>query len=418
MRLRLRRHGLLPLLISTALIISACADGSGNDEDNEAGDDPPTTAAGAGTPSPSTTEPVSGEELPPDLRVVTSEWDTDFTKTSIDLGELKVGIRTLDPRDAIPPIDDPAFETVAEADKWLEDDEPGVLVDVNDIERFYPIRILHRHEIVNDRFDDTAVAVTYCPLCNTGIAFDRTIDGTELRMGVSGLLRNSDLVMWDDMTQSLWQQITGEAIVGEMTGTTLTPLSSAIVRWADFRDNQPNAQVLSRDQGFGITYGQNPYVGYSSRGAPIGGFFTAELDERFPALSRVVAVTVDDDTTAYPFELLADIRVVNDEVNNQPVAIFWGAPTTTDALDSFEVASGTAIGTGVAFDPVVNGERLTFTSPDVDVFIDDQTGSTWSLQGLATDGELAGSELELLPHRNEFWFAFAAFFPEADVYEQ
>jgi hypothetical protein len=401
--------------ITAALILAACGGTSAT-----------TTQATDGTTSVASTvvteaEPPTGTtasfELPPNLRVVTQDWKTDFTTSSIDLNELQVGIRTLDPRDAIPPIDDPGFESVNEADEWLEDDEPGLLVDISDITRFYPIRVLHRHEIVNDRFGDIPVAVTYCPLCNTGIAFDRRVDGEVLRMGVSGLLRNSDLVMWDDATQSLWQQITGEAIVGDLTGTRLEPLSSAIVRWADFRDNNPDSEVLGRDQGFGISYGQNPYVGYSSRTAPIGGFFTAELDERFPALERVVAVTVDESTTGYPFSIISESRVVNDEVDGIPIAVFWGAPSTTDALDGFQVADGQAIGTGVVFDPVVDGDRLTFESPEVDVFVDNETGSTWTLQGLAVDGPLAGVELALLPHRNEFWFAFAAFFPEAAVWE-
>jgi hypothetical protein len=354
--------------------------------------------------------------LPPNLRVVTQDWETDFTISSVALEELQVGIRTLDPRDAIPPIDDPAFETVNEADEWLEDDEPGLMVEIAEVTRFYPIRILHRHEIVNDQLGDVPVAVTYCPLCNTGVAFDRRVADKALRMGVSGLLRNSDLVMWDGATQSLWQQITGEAIVGELTGTKLAPLPSAIVRWADFRDSHPTSDVLGRDQGFGIVYGQNPYVGYSSRNAPIGGFFTAELDERFPALERVVAVTVDESTTGYPFSVISETRVVNDEIGGAPVAIFWGAPSTADALDSFQVADGEAIGTGVAFDPTVDGNRLTFDSPEVDVFVDAETGSTWTLQGAAVDGPLVGEELALLPHRNEFWFAFAAFFPDAAVW--
>ena len=130
-----------------------------------------------------------------------------------------------------------------------------------------------------------------------------------------------------------------------------------------------------------------------------------------------MAVTVDESTTGYPFSIIAESRVVNDEVGGTPVAILWGAPSTTDALDSFQVAEGQAIGTGVAFDPVVDGRRLTFQSPEVDVFVDAETGSTWTLQGAAIDGPLAGEELALLPHRNEFWFAFAAFFPDAAVYE-
>lgn len=408
----------LTKMIAATLILAACAGSAATTTSGGASVDEGAGASEPPTTSEPTPEAAPAFELPPNLRVVTQEWETDFTISSIDLNELQVGIRTLDPRDAIPPIDDPSFETVSEADEWLEDDEPGLLVDVEDIRRFYPIRILHRHEIVNDVFGDTPVAVTYCPLCNTGIAFDRRVDGEVLRMGVSGLLRNSDLVMWDDATQSLWQQITGEAIVGDLTGTRLEPLASAIVRWADFRDNHPDGDVLGREQGFGIAYGQNPYVGYSSRNAPIGGFFTAELDDRFPALERVVAVTVDDATTGYPFSEISETRVVNDEVGRQPVAIFWGAPSTTDALDSFQVADGRAIGTGVAFDPVVDGQRLTFDSPATDVFVDLETGTTWTLQGLAVEGPLEGAELVLLPHRNEFWFAFAAFFPDADVHER
>ncbi len=202
-----------------------------------------------------------------------------------------------------------------------------------------------------------------------------------------------------------------------MTGTTLRPLPSAIVRWADFATDRPGARVLARDQGFGIPYGANPYVSYSSRNAPIGAFFTAELDDRFPALERVVGVGLDGDDVAYPFSLLSEVRVVNDEVAGRPIVVFWGAPSTADALDSFQVADGQAIGTGLAFDPVVDGRRLTFESPEIDVFVDVETGSTWTLQGEATTGPLAGARLELVPHRNEFWFAFAAFFPEARVFE-
>jgi hypothetical protein len=401
-------------MIAAVLIMSACSGTAATT--TEATEAATSVTSQVATNSPPSSSPTAQFELPPNLRVVTQNWETDFMTSSIDLDELAVGIRTLDPRDAIPPIDDPSFESVSEAEEWLEEDEPGVLVDIADVTRFYPIRILHRHEIVNDRFGDIPVAVTYCPLCNTGIAFERRVGDTELRMGVSGLLRNSDLVMWDDVTESLWQQITGEAVVGELTGERLIPLSSAIVRWADFRDGNPDAEVLSRDQGFGIVYGQNPYVGYSSRSAPIGGFFTAELDDRFPALERVVSVTIEGDTIGYPFSLMSRVRAVNDDIGGIPVAIFWGAPSTADALDSFQVADGEAIGTGVAFDPVIDGRQLTFESPETDVFVDTETGTTWTLQGRATDGPLAGSELSLLPHRNEFWFAFAAFFPDADVY--
>ena len=347
---------------------------------------------------------------------VTGRWSTDFTKASIDLDELLVGIAAADPRDLIPPLDDPKFDDIAGGEAWLEDQEPGVLVVFGDEDRFYPLAILTRHEIVNDRFGSQPVVITYCPLCNTALAFDPTVDGNVLRFGVSGLLRNSDLVMWDDRTESLWQQISGEAIVGALTGTRLQTIGSAIVRWADFRTTHPDGLVLSRDTGYSIAYGANPYVGYSSRTQPYP-LFRGDIDDSHPALERVVGVSVGGSDKAYPFSRLSRARAVNDSLNGIPVAVLWGAPDTSDALDSFDVALGAGIGTGIAFFATVDGQALEFTPTDDDRFIDSNTGSTWTLLGEAIDGPLEGSRLELAPHRNEFWFAWQAFFPDALVWE-
>ena len=147
------------------------------------------------------------------LADATSPWPTNWALQTVELDEFQLGISAIDPRDRIPPVDTPQFEPIGAA-VWLDDREPGALVRLDDEVRFYPLSILTRHEIINDRFGDVPVAVTYCPLCNTALAFDRRVDGQVLRFGVSGLLRNSDLVMWDDVTTSLWQQITGEGVVG------------------------------------------------------------------------------------------------------------------------------------------------------------------------------------------------------------
>jgi hypothetical protein len=402
----------LSVLAALVVLLASCGD-------RRADDEPTTTASTLEGTSTTTTATSSignaAGELPARLQPLAQRWDTDFTKSTIDLEELLVGIPAPDPRDLIPPIDDPVFAPVSET-VWIEDREPGVLLEMGEDARFYPLAVLTRHEIVNDTMGGIPVAVTYCPLCNTAVTFDRRLNGEVLRLGVSGLLRNSDLVMWDNLTESLWQQITGEAIVGELAGETLEMLPAAIVRWADFRDAHPQGQALSSDQGFGITYGANPYEFYSSQNRPYG-FFQGEIDERFPALERVVGVTLETTAKAYPFSIVAEQGVVNDEIGDRPVAIFWGAADTADALDAGDISEAAAVGTAVAFDPVVEGRWLTFQKSGDDSFADVETGTTWSILGRARDGELEGAQLELLPHRNDFWFAWQAFFPEAEVYE-
>lgn len=350
--------------------------------------------------------------LTDDVRDATQPWDTDWSRRTVDPGEFLAGIPGTDPRDRIPPIDTPRFEPIEAAD-WLDEREPGALVQFNDEVRFYPLSILTRHEIVNDRYGDVPVAVTFCPLCNTALSFDRRVDGEVLRFGVSGLLRNSDLVMWDDQTTSLWQQITGEAVVGERAGTQLEIISTAIVSYGEAREGFPDALSLARDTGFGINYGANPYTSYSSSGQPF--LFDGEPDPRFPALSRVVGVTVGDTDKAYPFEVISEERAVNDVVGQTLVAVLWGGDTA-DALDSASIAAGDAIGTGIAYERTVDDQVLTFASAGDDRFTDEETSSTWNLLGQAVDGPLAGEQLETVLHRNEFWFAWASFFPDGVVY--
>ena len=391
------------ILIATAIALAACGGASVaelSDSESPASD--------------ITADDDSQVTIPIHLESMAAIWETDFSNRIIDLEELLVGIPISDPRDAIPPIDNPQFEAVSESD-WIQDPEPGVLIEIEGDARFYPLSVMTRHEIVNDEVGGIPVAVTYCPLCNTALVFDRRFEGETLRLGVSGLLRNSDLVMWDDVTQTLWQQVTGEAIVGEHAGKSLTPLASAIVRWADFRDTHPDGQALSSDQGFGLVYGSNPYEFYSSRGRPYN-FYSGEIDDRFPALERVVGISVNGIDKAYPFSLINKVRVVHDNLAGQELVVFWGASDTADALDSGLIADAIGIGTGIVYNPVVDGERLTFVASGDTEFVDNETGTTWSILGKATSGELAGEELELLPHRNEFWFAWQAFFPDAEVW--
>lgn len=391
--------------------------------------DPETTVASESV-SPATTfvpnlegpfDTTGGSQFDPDTADVILEqdvdpgvlgdypWPTDWTRRTVeDWREFQPGLRSQDPRDGIPPIDTPVFESVAAAAQWLSPREPGALVRVKDEARFYPLSIMTRHEIVNDAFADLPVAVTFCPLCNTAIAYDRRVNGEVLRFGVSGLLRNSDLVMWDEGTTSLWQQITGAGVVGTFAGAQLESVPTAVVSFAQFMESFPDGLSLAAESGFGRTsYGSNPYTGYSSLDRPF--LFSGETDDRLPALSRVVGVSEGGVLAAYSFERLEAERVVNDEVDGQAIVVFFGGDTA-DALDQSDISTSQAIGSAVAHNPVINGQPLTFVAAENGTFVDDQTGSTWSIAGIAIDGELAGSQLESLQHRNEFWFAWQAFF--------
>ena len=306
-----------------------------------------------------------------------------------------IGIPSSNPRDSIPPLDDPEFEAVTAAGEWLDGREPGALFRIGDDVRFFPLRILTFHEVVNLKVGGRPAVVTFCPLCNTAVVFDPTVDGEELRFGVSGLLRFSDLVMWDSKTDTLWQHVTGEGIVGDLAGTQLELLPSSIISWEDFQRSFSDGKVLSRQTGFSRSYGQNPYVGYSSSTRPF--LCDGEIDQRFPAPERVVGVTIGEADKAFPFRVIVGARVVNDKIGGAPIAVFWGADTA-DALDSSNISEGQAIGTGIAFDRRVNGQVLTFVANGDDTFTDEQTGSTWDLLGRAVDGPLVGEQLGPVVH--------------------
>ncbi len=429
--MRYTRRAVSPLsLLFVFLVLAAgCSAGSSSS-------DPPGLASGDPAGSPATTfRPndssasfdLDGGATSGDDGVVTTSfddlsdrvaslvrvWETDWTRSTIDLDQLIAGIPRPDPRDAIPPIDEPVFETSSAAAEWLDPDEPGAMVELGGEARFYPLSILTRHEIVNDRFGGVPVAVTYCPLCNTAVSFDRRIDGKVVRLGVSGLLRRSDMVMWDDETTSLWQQITGEAIVGRYAGTRLELIGTQIVSFSQFADGFVDGVSLSRDTGFNTGYGANPYVGYSSSTQPF--LLDGEPDPRLPALERVVGIGAGG--KAYPFSDLDEQVVINDDVDGQPIVVWW-VPGTRDALDRRAIAESRAVGTAIAHGRVLaDGTELSFAGgAEAGTFIDEQTGSSWNLFGRATAGELEGQQLPAVAHRNEFWVAWAAFFPDSPVY--
>jgi hypothetical protein len=340
-------------------------------------------------------------------------WDqTDFCQTNIDLETVLSGGP---PPDGIPPIDNPVFESVADASTWLVSQSPVVVVTIGEDTRAYPLAILTWHEIVNTEQDGTPITVTFCPLCNSAIVFDRNVDGEVLDFGVSGNLRNSDMIMYDRQTQSWWQQFTGEGIVGVYTNTQLTLLPSQVVGFGEFATSFPDGMVLSRQTGTSRNYGRNPYAGYdSTTGRPF--LFDGELDDRLPATERVLGGIIGGEAKAYPFPVLRSERVINDSIGGRAVLAVW-QPGVVSALDASVIDESQDIGTAAIYSrELADGTVLTFTFTSDGTLLDEQTGSQWNVFGLAESGELEGTQLRLQVGGAHFWFAWNAFHPEAELY--
>ena len=344
------------------------------------------------------------------LRIDRRIWKTDFRFHTVPYSDIFSGGV---PRDGIAPLDEPKFITLQEAAEWLAPLEPVVVLEINGDSRAYPLQVLTWHEIVNDEVGGVPVAVTFCPLCNSAIAFERTLDGLVYDFGTTGKLRNSDLVMWDRQTQSWWQQLTGEAIVGVLSGNRLGFLPASITSWQDFQAGNPDGKVLSSDTGYSRNYGVNPYAGYDRADLPPF-LFRGDLDGRLLPKERVAAVTVAGTDIAFPFSVLADQRVVNYHVNGVDLVVFF-EPETQSALDTPSFADARQVGAAAVFRPELDGEMLTFRFKD-DRIEDVGTGSAWNILGVAVDGPLKGERLAKFVHGDHFWFAWAAFKPDSIIY--
>jgi len=357
-------------------------------------------------------EILTVDDRPDRLRSLTSSWNTNWALHTIDYQEILSGGP---PRDGIPSIDSPTFVDQAAAAEWLVDNEPVIALDIEGDARAYPLQVVTWHEIVNDTVGDVPVVVTFCPLCNSALVFDRRFEDQVFEFGVSGLLRNSDLIMYDRTTESLWQQFTGEGIVGDLTGEQLTFLPSSLISYADFRAAYPEGVVLSRDTGFNRSYGRNPYEGYDSIGStPF--LFRGPADGRLEAVERVVTVSLNEAgvDVAYPLSILAEAGVINDSQGGQDLVVFH-TDGTSSALGAGVIAEAEDVGATGVFDPNLNGQKLTF-SKDGERIVDEETGSTWNIVGQAVDGPLAGETLNSVVHGDHFWFSWAAFRPDTIIF--
>jgi hypothetical protein len=258
---------------------------------------------------------------------------TDFSKRTIEWNEIISGGP---PKDGIPPIDAPLFRSVA-AETAISDVEPVVSLEVNGDARAYPIRVLIWHEIANDTVGGVPVTVTYCPLCNAAIVFDRRLDGQHLTFGTSGKLRKSDLVMYDRQTESWWQQFTGEAIVGSLTGKTLTMIPARLESFSAFKARHPNGRVLFPEDPTFRAYGRNPYEGYDSSAVPF--LYRGELPSNVSPMIRVVVVRSVGRVHVVTLDLLRKHR----RIEVEQYVLTWRSGQAS-ALDRSVISRGREVG--------------------------------------------------------------------------
>ena len=224
---------------------------------------------------------------------------TDTTKKTIDLQDILSGGPG---KDGIPAINNPTFVPLSATE--VADDARGILVALHGVRRFYPYSILVWHEIVNDTIGETPIAVTFCPLCDSGIVFDRRVGGATLSFGVSGLLFESNLLMYDTATESLWSQVRTDAVVGAYTGEKLSILPLQVITLNEVREKYPNTEVLSTDTGFSRNYTANPYAGYIETEKTI--FPVSVSDKRFHAKEPMYVIPLGEKSVALPYRQFTD----------------------------------------------------------------------------------------------------------------
>ncbi|MDE0196038.1 MAG: DUF3179 domain-containing protein [bacterium] len=317
------------------------------------------------------------------------------------------------PPDGIPALDEPVLAPTAEID-FLADSEAVLALEIDGDSRAYPLQIMTWHELVNDTVGGVPVTISYCPLCNSSVAYDRNAAGRVLDFGTSGMLYQSSLVMYDRQTQSLWTHFDGLAVIGELIGTQLDFWPMAIVSWAAWRDEHPDGMVLTQETGYHRNYGRNPYVGYeTSERLLTPAFQSTDIDERLPAKERVVGIRGGGDAVAVRHAHLTGSGVVEVELAGVPLVV-WNLPGASSAIDAPELANGIDVGSSGVFERTLDGRLLSFSRSD-DGFRDSETDSTWNLFGEATAGELAGSRLQPREFVDTFWFAWGTFEPDSSI---
>jgi hypothetical protein len=313
------------------------------------------------------------------------------------------------PPDGIPSIDNPKFVNIQQAANFLSDSDLVLGVNINGDVRAYPLSILVWHEIVNDKVGGVPVAVTYCPLCFTNQVFNRTLNNNNngqgivvLQFGTSGKLYNSNLVMYDRTSKSLWSQALGEGIVGKYAGQKLQRIPFDISYWKDWKQLYPNSKILSKDTGFSRPYGADPYGDYYTSNQLY--FPVSNHDNRLGLKEKIVGLEIGvggkAQYKAYKLQQIESLKVINDEINGKSVTLFSLYPAMVRTYDRM----------------VVGGKALEFEYNNNNKVIDKQTRSEWNFDGEAVNGTLKGTHLNRLPFDEGFWFEWVAFHPQTALY--
>ena len=333
-------------------------------------------------------EPSSPIEIVSNSQIM----ETDGVKHIVPLDKIRGGGP---PKDGIPSIDDPKFAVANEAE-FVSDTDVVIGLEIDGDARAYPLFIMVWHEIVNDIVGGTPVAVTYCPLCYTNQVFERVLEGQAVEFGTSGKLYNSNLVMYDRLTDSYWSQALGMAITGELTGDVLEIVPFDVVTWGDWKKLHPNSKVLTTETGHIRAYGADPYGNYYTDNRIM--FPVENLDERMHPKEIILGFHIDEVYKAYKQFDLQNMVVTNDNIGDTQILLT-------------SLFSGNAR----AFDRTLDDEVLEFEFSDGKIS-DLQTGSEWNYDGVAISGPHEGKTLERLAFSPGFWFEWFAFHPDTLVY--
>lgn len=242
----------------------------------------------------------------------------DISNITIPISEVHQGGP---PKDGIPAIDNPKFVDANQAN-YLANDDEVLAIYYNGIAKAYPIRILNYHEVVNDEFNEQVVIVTFCPLCGSGVAFLGSIDGAEFTFGVSGLLYNSDVLLYDRQTESLWSQLLGKAVSGPSVGKEIDLIAMEQTTWGNWKLRYPNSLVLDVNTGFERDYSRLPYAGYENNEQLY--FPVNNENEILPKKEKVLGITINGVHKAYPFSILKKSNAeLKDLVNNTNITISY-----------------------------------------------------------------------------------------------
>ncbi len=306
-------------------------------------------------------------------------------------------------KDGIPAVSDPKFLPVSDV-SYLDNNDLVVGVKFGDQIRAYPHLILDWHEIVNDRVQQHALSVTYCPLTGSAVGWHRTLENKETTFGVSGLLYNSNLIPYDRQTDSYWTQMGLRCVAGDLKGTNVEMFRIVETTWETWKDMYPNSVVQSTDTGYDRRYGVYPYDDYKTNHNSLY-FPVSHRDSRLKEKVRILGLLSEGNSMAFPIRDFPDTtQVLNIEFDGQP----------------YVIAGNRDKNFVVAFSGKMHDSTLVFTSIDdaLPVIMIDEGGTRWDIFGRAVSGAGAGEELQLATSYIAYWFAWAAFYPEVEIYQR